>query len=290
MQIFLKSTVAAAALMGALFATPSALGQTPSLNSGSLGSAGNGTHSAGVTLNLPGAVSAGGDLAVGYSNGANTLVPFNPALNPASSSPFTIEFWAKPGELTNNSVGPSPLFNRTFDANRTGWVFFQRAEDTGWEFRMFTGVGTTVGYELVGGTNSTTSWSHVVAVWNGTNPFLYVDGQLVDDTATGSQSYKANEGIGGTPSLSIGAYQNGDNPFSGSVDEVAFYPTALSPAQILAHYNTASSPVAGAYSSLVLADGAVEYLQNVPEPTAASLLLIGLVGCGGLKRHRRPRV
>jgi hypothetical protein len=54
------------------------------------------------------------------------------------------------------------------------------------------------------------------------------------------------------------------------VDEVAFYPTALSAAQILNHYNTASSTTPGAYSSMVLADGAIEYLQQNPPQTAFS--------------------
>jgi hypothetical protein len=86
--------------------------------------------------------------------------------------------------------------------------------------------------------------------------------------------------------FSVGSYDDGSNPFNGSVDEVAFYGSALTSTQILAHFNTATSPVPGAYANLVRADGAIEYLQ-MPEPSAVTLLLVGLAGCGAFKRHRQ---
>lgn len=263
--------------------------QIVAYNSGSLGAAGNGTNIGNVTLNLPGAVAAGGDLSFGYFGGTptpHTTVPFQSALNPSATSPFTIEFWAKPGAITDDGVGPSPLFNRVSSGNRSGWVFFQRSPTSGWNFRMYDGNADAVGFDLTGGTNALDTWSHVVAVWNGSTAALYVDGALKDDTATGSGIYNASA----SAVLSVGSYDNGSNPFNGAMDEIAFYGLALSPAQILAHYNTAASPIPGAYSSLVLADGAIEYLQNVPEPSSVSLLLAGLVGCGALKRRRRSRL
>jgi hypothetical protein len=284
MKILLR-TAALSAITGTLL-TAAASAQTVSFNSGSLGAAGNGENSADVTLGLPGAVSAGGDTAVGYGGGARTTVPFNTALNPSSSSPFTVEFWAKPFADTDDAVGPSPLFNRVTSGDRSGWVFFQRSPTTGWNFRMYDGNGSTVGFDLTGGSNAADTWSHVVAVWNGTTPFLYVNGALADDTSTGSGSYNASS----SAILSLGSYDDGNNPFNGAVDEMAFYRSALTPLQILGHFNAASSPTAGTYSSLVLADGAVEYLQNaVPEPSAVSLMALGLIGCGALKRFPRAQ-
>jgi hypothetical protein len=52
----------------------------------------------------------------------------------------------------------------------------------------------------------------------------------------------------------------------------------------LAHYNAAASTTPDAYSNLVIADGAVLYLNNVPEPTSAVLMLLGLAG---IMRRRR---
>jgi hypothetical protein len=76
------------------------------------------------------------------------------------------------------------------------------------------------------------------------------------------------------------------------LDEFAFYGSALTPVQIAAHFTTASSMTPGAYSSLVLGDGAVEYLPNttpVPEPATVSLIAVGLVGAGLLQRRRAAR-
>lgn len=70
------------------------------------------------------------------------------------------------------------------------------------------------------------------------------------------------------------------------MDEVAFYGSALTPAQILNHFNLVASPVAGTYASTVLADGALLQLSNnVPEP--ASAWLLGLSGLALLRRRSR---
>jgi Concanavalin A-like lectin/glucanases superfamily/PEP-CTERM motif len=281
----LTPIIAGAAVIAGTFLIPSlAPAQTTSYNTGSLGAAGNGTNSVGVITGLPGVVTAGGDLAVGYSGGERTTVPYNAALNPPSSSPFTIEFWAKPFLTTDDAVGPAPLFNRVTPGNRSGWVFFQRSPTTGWNFRMYDGNGSNVGFSLEGGSNAQDIWTHVVAVWNGTSPTLYVNGTLADDTSTGSGIYNAST----SAIFSIGSYDDGSNPFNGAVDETAFYNRALTPAQILAHFNAVTSPAAGIYSSLVIADGAVEYLQNngIPEPSSIFLLASGLIGWAGLKRRR----
>jgi hypothetical protein len=232
---------------------------TTSYNTGSLGTAGDGTNTAGVVLDQPGAMAAYGDYSTSYSDGQRTTVPFRSELNPPSGSPFTVEFWARP---TASDGDDCPLFNRVSDGNRSGWAFFQRAAATGWNFRMYDGNGSNLGWSLTGGTATLDAWSHVVAVWNGSRASLYVNGALANDGSTsgGSGTYNASTAA----IFSVGAYDTGAGPYVGRVDEVAFYPSALTPAQILNHFNLASSPVAGAYSTQVLADGAVEYLQQNP--------------------------
>ena len=249
-----------------------------SFNTGSLGAAGNGTDAATVTSG-PGAVSAGGDLSAVYDGvaGSNTVVPYNPALNPASDSPFTIEFWARPTALDGDD---SPVSNRVSAGNRSGWAFFQRAADVGWNLRMYNGSGSALGWDLTGGTAPLNSWSHVVATWNGTAAQLYVNGVLADST---------NEALNGVYNASTGANfiiaaTDSGSPYAGSVDEAAFYGTALSAAQILNHFNTATAGAAGAYHSLVRADGALLQLSNnaIPEPSA-----MVMIGAGGMLLVRR---
>lgn len=60
---------------------------------------------------------------------------------------------------------------------------------------------------------------------------------------------------------------DGASPATAQIDEIAFYPSALTAAKLLAHSNTATSPVPGAYSTLVKTDGASLYLQQNPRAT-----------------------
>ena len=127
-------------------------------NSGSLGAPGDGTHTADVLVYQPGAVAVGPDHASYYNGGgARTTIPYQAALNPASGSPFTIEFWAKPEASDNDDC---PVFNRVSAGNRSGWAFFQRNAATGWNWRMYNGSGSTVGHGLTGGFNSSGDQGH----------------------------------------------------------------------------------------------------------------------------------
>jgi hypothetical protein len=245
---------------------------TISPNTGSLGSAANGTNAGNVTSG-PGVVSAGGDLSAVYDgvSGTKTTVPFQPTLNPASASPFSVEFWANPTASDNDDA---PVSNRISSGNRSGWVFFQRAADQGWNFRMYNGAGSGLGWDLTGGTSNLDSWSHVVATWDGSAAQLYVNGTLADATNDPGASgvYNASNAAN-----FIVAMTDSGSPYTGSVDEAALYGTALTPAQILSHFTTATSGAAGAYQSLVRADGALLQLSNntVPEPLAMMLLGAG---------------
>ena len=83
----------------------------------------------------------------------------------------------------------------------------------------------------------------------------------------------------------IGTNDANTSAYAGSVDEVAFYNSALTSTQILNHFNAASSPTAGTYQDLVRSDGAALQLSNnVPEPS--SMLLLGVGGAALLRRRR----
>jgi len=240
---------------------------TASYNTGSLGAAGNGANTADLVLDQPGVVAAGGDHATYYAAGARTTIPWQASLNPPAGSPFTIEFWAKPAASDNDDA---PVFNRVTTGNRSGWVFFQRAPATGWNLRMYNGAGSAMAWDLTGGTSILNQWSHVVAVWNGSSAKLYVNGTLADESNDPGASGAYNASTAAT--FCVGSYDTGGSPITGLVDEVAFYHSVLTSAQILGHYNTASSSIPGAYSSLVKGDGAVLYLQQNPPSVGIGLV------------------
>jgi hypothetical protein len=270
-----------ATVAASFIAATAAQAVTTSVNSGSAGAALNGTNADAVVVGAAGPLAAPGDVAATYTGGANTTIAYNPNLNPSSSSPFTIEFWVKPTTVVDDAVGPSPVFNRVSSGNRSGWVFFQRSPTTGFNFGMYNGNSSTVGRSITGGPYTVGAWNHVVAVWDGTTPSLWVNGVNTNATVTGPGGYNASS----SATFSLGAYDTGSNPFTGSVDETAFYPTALTGTQIQSHYAAAANPTAGVYSNLVLSHGAVLYLNNIPEPTSAGLILLGLAGT--LRRRRK---
>lgn len=238
---------------------------TTSYNTGSLGPVADGASTTGVVVDQAGAIAAFQDFSSSYSLGDRTEVPYLPALNPAATSPFTIEFWAKPTAYDGDDA---PIGNRLASGNRTGWVFFQRPEATGWNFRTYNGNGSQVGWDVTGGTSTLNAWSHVVVVWSGSAATLYVNGAFASSTNVGAGGFVANT----TESFRVGALIGGASPYVGFVDDVAFYATALTATQISDHYATASSTVAGAYRSMVLADGALLYLQQNPPETKISLV------------------
>jgi hypothetical protein len=275
---FASRSIVRGALAALLLASGSAGAATVSPNTGSLGSAADGVNADAVTFG-PGAVNVPGDEAAVYNGvgGTRTTVQYNPALNPAAASPFSVEFWARPTATDNDDA---PVSNRVASGNRSGWVFFQRA--AGWNFRMYNGNAGNTGWDLTGGTSPLDEWSHVVATWDGAAARLFVNGALADDANDPSNNGVYNPNPAATSGLFLVANSDTGSPYTGAVDEVAFYGAALTPEQILGHF-TAAGAAPGTYHNLVRADGALLQLSNVvPEPTA-----LGMVGIGAMMFLRR---
>lgn len=231
------------------------------INSGSLGLEGDATDTNFVKLYQPGALAVENDYSTEYDAGAGdmrgayTTLAHKAILN--SSAPFSIEFWAYPIGTDDDD---SPLDNRVATGDRSGWAFFQRA--SGWNFRMYNGTGSQMAFNLTGGPATLNAWSHVVATWDGTVAKLYVNGALADVPNDIPAGQSTNYNPSTTAALTIASLGDGGSPFRGRVDEVAFYPSALSLEKIAAHYSTASSTVPDAYADLVKADGALVYYQQ----------------------------
>ncbi|YCM43142.1 LamG domain-containing protein [Verrucomicrobiaceae bacterium 227] len=242
----------------------------PARNSGSLGEDGVGSH-VGTARSVEGAIKGSSNGSAYFDGaGAHTLVPFHAALNPPAAESFTIEAWVKPTQ-DGLATAQAPLFNRRSTNPRQGWIFFQRAADTGFNFRMYNENGSSQSVNITGGTYTVGEWTHLAASWNGSTATLFVNG-----VAVGSQSdtYVANSG---SP-LAIGAYgadEAGDNPFTGAIDEVAFYGSALSEAQLKAHFDNANDPArTTGYEDLIASHAPLLYL-HLNEPNALNLGAIG---------------
>jgi hypothetical protein len=286
-------------------------------NSGSLGAAGTATN-INVRSIMGGAVVGGNNAAAYFDSTARTIVPWNEALNPDASKSFTIEAWFMPtsDKVAGRFVGPAPIMNRYSGAvaNRQGWVYFQRnpddrgyengQTDIGWNFRMYSGSGGSVGVQVTSRKPYKLGvWQHVVTVWDVSNPdsrelIMYIDGEeAARATVTDPEAvvYTANtddhgeESVNGAAGLAIGSYNNteaGANSFRGGVDEVAFYAKALTPEQIKAHYDNALNPERTvAYESLIQSEGPVGYWR-LDDPSAGADIAVNM----GLLQSEAPGI
>ena len=268
-------------------------------NIGSLGAAGNATNDlasfGGVVHSIPGAIVGDGNKAAFYDFTTRTEIPFNSALNTPNTQPFTVEAWIYPVS-DQVGTGMGALANRwTQGGNREGWVMYQRAPDAnhcttcgpgiGWEFRMYNNLDGSGHLDVTSGVPfSLGKWQHVVVVYEpiGGDPTnstltIYIDGVPANTNintspipgyapCTGAHSPAPN----GQPALALAGYNNsnsggnyGDaNPWIGGIDEFAWYPAKLTPAQILAHYqNGTNANRAQSYSSLILSQNPAAYLR-----------------------------
>lgn len=178
----------------------------------------NGTISGGVTLAQPGAL-ADGDKAMAF-NGTTGRIAAPALLLPLSC---TLECWVNTNVPGGMSVEHPVLSHR----GPTGSDDFVVTVATYWDpgrIRIYSNVGSVNG---VGGVVDG-AWHHIVIVFTASDTTIYVDGAV--DTVGGVAHVAISELI------DIGWHSPVGKSFTGSLDDVAIYPTALTAPQIAAHY------------------------------------------------------
>jgi hypothetical protein len=262
------------------------------VNLGDVRATGIATHTA--ELRHPAASALTGqtqDGAAAYHNRngkSTTTMPYLAQNNPDAGTPFAFECWIRP--MRDLQGGQCPVNNRWVGGSgRTGWVIFQRnpnltyadSEGHGWNFRMYSGSGSSGQDVLTGytgpagnpilpsdplyhvGDYTIGKWQHLVFTWepqgdngdvgNGNDQWTGILTAYVDGVATATNSsalYAGNRLVTetGTPAadLAVGSYNAastlGNNAFEGDVDELAIYTGfVLTPEQILAHYQAGTN-------------------------------------------------
>jgi hypothetical protein len=193
----------------------------------------------------PGALAGSTDTAVTFDGAANYIMMALPdeanSLNP--QGPFSAEVWLNP-------TGVGTLCALSFadvnglGGNADGWVIEETA--TNWNLTMFAAQGNQTAVNIGGGAVVTGNWHHLVAVYDGTNAYLYVNGQPVAQAS--AAGYVPNK----SGQLTIGARSDENFFFPGSVDEVALYTNVLSATDVLAHYQNGTNTSPGTpYQTLV---------------------------------------
>ncbi len=191
---------------------------------------------------FPGDPSAGARLN-GSSGRAVTPVNYS-ALNP--NGPFTIEFW---GSLSSYGFFV-PVSSMDRPARTGGYEYYIDGNSPGYEFHTATGGG----YGMICADNNIPpdgTWTHVVGIWDTTNLYLYVNGQLgnnqIDAPAPAGTDNPITEGTGPfNPNTSfpfyIGSRSDNTHYYNGTLCDIAFYNYALTPTQVTNHWSYAWVP------------------------------------------------
>ncbi|MEN9675347.1 MAG: hypothetical protein RIS76_1243 [Verrucomicrobiota bacterium] len=234
--------------------------QSLATNRGSLGVAGSGAYVGRLSLLAEGALVGSSDTAITLSGG-RVGIGYSAALNPPGS--FTVECWARPLDAGSGSrVLVQSMINGEIadnSADRSGWVFRQSGANL--QF-LIGGADGNPFYTATVTANDAVSagaWSHFAAVYDSASltVSLLVNGAVVTNVTVESPVLPNVA----APVL-LGDRGYGGWTFKGTLDEVALYSTALSVAQLKAHYDAGTNAgTSENYPSLIIADGAVEYLR-----------------------------
>lgn len=218
----------------------------PQVNTGTAANLGSTGAAATATAKRYAAFQQAGALAGDTANKAVGLktsnqfidIPYNAGLNSPS---FTAELWVKAPPTNNGRI--DPLINRG-PAAGDGFLFFGWNGVTKWQFRTYNGtlrnqINSDV--DIVPG-----AWAHLVGTYDaatGTQRF-YVNGVQQGTGLAAANGYTPNS----TLPMRLAGFPNdngdvgGGNFAGGAIDEVAIYPSALSSAEVLAHFQNATNP------------------------------------------------
>jgi PKD repeat protein len=198
-----------------------------------------GTIKGGVTLGTPGALVGDSDTAMTFDGGSGYASVANRAnLDPTGD--LTVEAWVKPAVV--GTVGGA-IVHKGGSTGNSVWQYRLSLTSAGkWRGTVFS--GTTAFTVTDPGTPSTTQWTYLAVTRSGSLLTLYVNGVSVA-TAPVSGATNSTTGL-----FAIGRTgSSATDYFNGAIDEVAFYPSALSSSRIYAHYTAGQQLGTGSTAS-----------------------------------------
>ncbi len=255
-------------------------------NLGTAGTADNGTYSDPTYMEgQPGALVGSTNTAARFDGSTSKIdVPFDAALNPAS---FSVECWAKVEGGAGNYR--SPVTSRESASGVTAGYIIYAGSDNIWQF--WTGNGSSWNSVIAPATNGavvTNVWTHLVGTYDATSQTMsfYINGALVGQ---GTNMTVAPVGTVGSPRpLRVGAGATegaGNYWFNGDVDEVAVYPSVLTPDQVAANYATGTTN-GSAYAAQVLALHPALYLRLDDTSSNPPAMNLGSLGAAANGRYQ----
>jgi hypothetical protein len=164
-----------------------------------------------------------------YFDGFTSFVDLSTGANPTMlnfGGPITMEAWVQPVD-PGQSLGY--ILAKGYDNDNNGNELTLRLNGNQYQGGAY---NYSVGQKGAGGGTPTTDWAYVVSTFDGTNWNMYVNGQLVAQSAdsVGAINWPAPWAIGD------GTVSGNTRFFNGNICQVALYTNALTAAQVYAHY------------------------------------------------------
>lgn len=194
-------------------------------------------------------------------NGTNqdVLIPNSSDMN-VNAAAVTLSAWVKLDVLPSNQAGS---FVGVVDAAADNYVFYLDKGSNELRFKVTTAGGVAERPGVTGEMLNTTSWLHVMGVYDGARAKMYFNGNLVDShTAAGLSGLVRSGQVSGLGSQPADTGANApSNLFKGSIADVAVWnrPLGLAEAQYL--YNSGTGNAVGA------ANPSIEPVVPTPPPT-----------------------
>jgi len=191
----------------------------------------NGTYGSTVTLPVTGLMDNSPNTAAGF-DGTTATDFVDTGVTSLSGDAFSVEAW-----VNANTIGTAG--HRIVAKDEVGvtgaWILWLNQGALRFQVRNSTDTAWVIAQAPT--TPPAGTSFHVVGVFDATDAILYVDGVEVDRIALGTATTNTN----GLP-ITIGADSDPINPrdhiFDGTIDEVAIYGSALTAAQIQAHFDS----------------------------------------------------
>lgn len=173
------------------------------------------------TLGATGAIPGDPNTAITLVAASSQRVTGGNAAIPTGNNPISFEIWH---QFASNPASVQFLMD---------WGAGTRALHANWSITLDTSghvnLDVGAGSLITSGVLATGAYHHIVTTWDGTTAKLYVDNTLIGSATPGAQATTAT-------TLTIGCTTNATQFYSGQVDEGAVYNTALTAAQVAAHF------------------------------------------------------
>lgn len=175
-------------------------------------------------VTAPDPLTPGNPYALDMSSGSGTYASVSGWKGITGTAARTIECWVKGGGNDQMVIGYGATSGAAGTIVNLG-INGNASQGTVGAVRLETGSSAYVGSTVI--TNG--QWHHLAIVFNGSGNFtVYVNGQSEDDTP--HNTVTINTGTG--PDVQIGRDLNGGRHFSGQIDEIRFWNTALTQSQL----------------------------------------------------------